>query len=348
MTRSPAPLSRRALMARLPRCGALAAALLAPALLALSPSAQAQSPAFPSRPITLLVPYPAGGGADALARALQPAMSKALGQPVVVENVSGAGGSLGVQRLLAAPADGHTIMVGSPNEVILAPLSMQSAGYRPEQLRMLAPISSNPLVVFARKDLPANSIDELVALARKNEATPISFGSIGHGSMYHIVAEYFGQLAGLKLLHVPYKGTTPLVQDLAGQQIDFAVLPNLGLPTQMLESGRLKALTIMDSHRMPTLPKVGTTAESQVPHKEELLQAVWAAVLVRADVPEAAARVLLKAAQQGIASPETAKVLEPSGVQALPPAPLEQTATFYRQEIAKFQAMARSIKLSPR
>lgn len=329
--------SRRLLMQR-------ATGVAIASLAALAAPAHAQS--FPSKPITLVVPYPAGGGADALARAIQPAMSKALGQPIVIENVAGAGGSLGVQRLLNAPADGHTIMVGSPNEVILAPLAMQSATYRPDQLRMLAPISNNPLVVFARKDLAASSIDELVALAKSKEATPISFGSIGHGSMYHIVAEYFGLLTGVKLLHVPYKGTAPLVQDLAGQQVDFTVLPNVGTPTQLLETGRIKALAIMDNQRMPNLPKVGTTAESRIQRKEELEHSVWAAVLVRADVPEAAVKILQKAAQQGIASPEVAKALEPSGVHAIPPATLEQTATFYKKEIAKFQAMAKSIRLS--
>lgn len=304
------------------------------------------SQSFPSKPITLVVPYPAGGGADALARAIQPAMSKALGQPVVIENVAGAGGSLGVQKVLNAPADGHTIMIGSPNEVILAPLAMQSANYRPEQLRMLAPISNNPLVVFARKDLPASSLDELVTLAKNKEATPISFGSIGHGSMYHIVAEYFGLLSGVKLLHVPYKGTAPLVQDLAGQQVDFAILPNVGTPTQLLETGRIKALSIMDERRMVTLPKVGTSAESKIARKEELNHSVWAAVLVRAEVPDSVAKVILAAAQQGIASQEVAKALEPSGVQALPAAPLEQTAIFYKKEVSKFQAMAKSIRLS--
>ena len=324
-----------------PRRRALLAATLA---LSISP---AWSQGFPSKPVTLVVPYPAGGGADALARALQPTLARVLGQAVVVENVGGAGGSLGVLKALSAPADGHTLLVGSPNEVILAPLALQAAKYRSDDLKMLAPISDNPLVLMARKDLAATSFDELVALARQQRDRPISFGSIGHGSMYHIVAEYLGLLSQVPLVHVPYKGTAPLVQDLAGQQVDFAVLPNVGTPTQLLESGRIKALAVLDRKPMATLPHTAPIVQAKTPRAAEAQYSVWAAVLVRKDVSEEHTRVLHRAVQEAIASGDVAKALEPSGVKAMPPHTLEESASLLRSETAKFQALARSIKLGP-
>ncbi len=306
--------------------------------------AAAMAHAFPTKPVTLIVAYPAGGGADALARAIQPTMSKVLGQPVIVENVPGVGGALGVQRLLSAPADGHTLLVGSTNEVILAPLAMASVKYKTEDLQMLAPISMNPLVIMARKDLKADTVEELVALGKTQGANPISFGSVGYGSMYHIVPEYFGQRTGMPMLHVPYKGTAPLIQDLAGQQIDITFLPNVGTPSQLLESGKIKALAITDARRMPTLPNTQAIVESQL-KLADFQYAVWAGVLARNGVPAENLSILLKAVQEGIRSDAVNKALEPSGVKALPNMSLEKSRQFFKDDTEKFRALAKSIKL---
>ena len=307
-------------------------------------SAASMAQAFPSKPITIVVAYPAGGGADALACAMQPAMSKALGQAVIVENVPGAGGSLGVQRLLNAPADGYTLLVGSTNEVVLAPLAMASVKYKAQDLQMLAPISLNPLVIMARKDLKASNAAELAALGKASGAQSISFGSVGYGSMYHIVPAYFGQRTGTELLHVPYKGTAPLIQDLAAGQIDFTILPNVGTPTQLLETGKIKALAILDGHKMPTLPKTQTITESAL-NLKDFQFAVWAGVLARPGIPADRLQILLKAIQEGIRSDAVDKALEPSGVKALPSMSLDQSAQFFREDAAKFRDIAKSIKL---
>lgn len=306
--------------------------------------AAAVAQAFPTKPVTLIVAYPAGGGADALARAIQPAMSKVLGQPVIIENVPGVGGALGVQRLLSAPADGHTLLVGSTNEVILAPLAMTAVKYKTEDMQMLAPISLNPLVIMARKDLKANTVEELVALGKSKSADPLTFGSVGYGSMYHIVPEYFGQRTGMPMLHVPYKGTAPLIQDLAGQQIDITFLPNLGTPTQLLESGKIKALAITDANRMPTLPNTQAIVEGKL-KLADFQYAVWAGLLARNGVPAEHQKILLKAIQEGIRSDAVDKVLEASGVKALPNMTLEQSKQFFKDDTDKFRVLAKSIKL---
>lgn len=303
--------------------------------------------AFPSKPVTLLVAFPPGGPADVLARAMQRSMAKVLGQPVIIENLPGAGGALAVQRLLSRPADGYTLIMGSPNEAILAPLSNASAKYKPEDLDLIAPISSHPLVVMARTGLPFASLEELIASGKKPGSQSLTFGSPGHGSMYHIVSEYLAQTTGAKLLHVPYKGATPMMQDLMGQQIDITILPNLGASTQLLESRKVKALTILDNKRMSTLASVPAISETRIDHKEELVHSIWLAVMTKTGVPADRTRLLLEASQQGIQSPEIAKVLEPSGSQPMGAQSLSVSAKFYADEIDKFKKMARSIKLTP-
>jgi len=302
--------------------------------------------AFPSKPVTMLVAFPPGGPADVLARAMQPSMAKALGQPLVIENLPGAGGALAVQRLLSRPADGYTLIMGSPNEAILTPLANASAKYTPEELALLAPISTHPLVVMARPDLPFTSLEELIAASKKPDSQSLTFGSPGHGSMYHIVSEYMAQTTGAKLLHVPYKGATPMMQDLAGRQIDITILPNLGASTQLLESRKIKAINVLDTQRMGTLPGVQAISESGIAQKGELVHSIWLAVMAKAGIPADRLHVLTEASQQAIQSPSMAKALEPAGVQAMKPQSLEASARFYADETAKFRKMASSIKLA--
>ncbi|MBT2333040.1 tripartite tricarboxylate transporter substrate binding protein [Variovorax paradoxus] len=303
--------------------------------------------AFPSKPITMLVAFPPGGPADVLARAMQPTMAKVLGQPFVIENLPGAGGALAVQRMLSRPADGYTLIMGSPNEAILTPLSNASAKYKPEELVLLAPISTHPLVVMARNDLPYSSLEQVIAAGKKPGNPGLTFGSPGNGSMYHIVSEYIAQTTGAKLLHVPYKGATPMMQDLAGQQIDITILPNLGASTQLLETRKIKALDILDTQRMRTLPDVPAITESTLAQKQSLVYAVWLGVMARDGMPAERARALMEASQQAIRSPEMARALALSGVQAMKSQPLEVSAKFYADETDKFKRMARSIRLTP-
>lgn len=315
-------------------------------LAAVHAPARAQE-SFPSKPVSMLVAFPPGGPADTLARAMQPTMSKHLGQPLVIENVPGALGVLAVQRLMSRPADGYTLILGSPNEAIFAPLANASAKYKAEDLALIAPISTHPLVVMARPGLPFTSLAQLVEASKQTGSRPLTFGSPGHGSMYHIVSEYIAQTTGANLLHVPYKGAAPMMQDLAGQQIDITILPNLGGSIQLLESGKIKALNVLDDRRMGTLPGVAAIAESSLAQKRELVHSIWLGVMAKAGLPADRARLLLEASQRAIQSPEVAKVLEQSGVQPIKPQSLAVSTKFYADEVAKLNRMARSIKLTP-
>lgn len=311
------------------------------------PSMAAES-SFPAKPITMLVAFPPGGPADVLARALQPSMSKLLGQTVIVENVPGAGGALAARRLLSQPADGYTLILGSPNEAILAPLTNTAATYKPEDMMLLAPISNHPLVVMARADLPYQSLADIIAAGKRTDSDGLTFGSPGYGSMYHIISEYIAQTTGTQLVHVPYKGATPMMQDLVGRAIDFTILPNIGNSIQLIETGKIKAINVLDTQRLSTLPEVPAISESDIPQKQELVHSVWTGVMAKAGTPDDRVHILLNAAQQAIHSPEMKQALALSGTEPSASQTLDTSAAFYAGEIAKFKKMTQSITLTPR
>ena len=174
-------------------------------------SASAQN--YPNKLITMVVPYPAGGGSDFVARQIQPELGKQLGQQIMVENTGGVGGAIGVQKVLSGPADGYQLVLGSPMELILAPLGLVSVKYKPEELRLVAQLVTTNMILLTRKDLPVNNVQELIDLGKTKE---LSYGSVGPGSLYHLVAERFTQLTKVRTLHVPYKGMAPVLADLMG------------------------------------------------------------------------------------------------------------------------------------
>ncbi len=172
-------------------------------------AALAQS--WPAKTVGLMVPYPAGGPSDAIARIFNAQLGKELGQQVLVENLGGVSGALAAQKVLAAPADGHLVFQGSPNEVILAPLANAAVKLKAEDFRLVHPVADAVMVFVTRKDLPVNTVDDLIALARKSPDKPLSYGSVGVGSLYHLILENVQAETGIKLTHIPYKGNAPLL-----------------------------------------------------------------------------------------------------------------------------------------
>ena len=144
---------------------------------------------YPLKPVNLMVPYPAGGPSDAIARIFNQPLGRDLGQQVLVENLGGVSGALAAQKVLAAPADGHYVFQGSPNEVILAPLANAAVRLKTEDFRLVHPVADAVMVFVTRKDLPVSSVDELIALARKSGDKPLTYGSVGIGSLYHLILE---------------------------------------------------------------------------------------------------------------------------------------------------------------
>ena len=171
--------------------------------LALAGAAVAQ--AFPTRPVTLMVPYPAGGPSDAVARSLNNTLGKHLGQSVVVDNLGGATGGIAAQKVLAAPSDGYMVFQGSPNELILSPLANLAVKFKSEDFRLVQMIESTHIALVVRPDLPASNADELVAYARQQAAAgkPITYASVGPGSFYHLLGEHLSTETGVPMVHVP-------------------------------------------------------------------------------------------------------------------------------------------------
>jgi len=205
-------------------------------------AALAQS--FPNKTVTLVVPYPAGGASDFFARKVQPDTQAKLGQTMIIENVGGAGGSIGLSKVLNAPADGHTLALGSPMELVLAPLAIQGVKYKPEDFKMVAQFATTNTILAVRSTLGVKTLDELLAYARKNPGTPLSYGSVGPGSLYHLIGEKFTQLTKINTLHVPYKGIAPLLNELMGGQIDMAFLPLAGSIPATIKDGKIQGLAV--------------------------------------------------------------------------------------------------------
>ncbi len=319
--------------------------LLLLASTALCSTAQAQQ-TYPTRPITLLVPFPAGGQADALARATAPALQKELGQPVIVENTAGVGGALGAQRVLNLPADGYTLMFGTPIELIQTPMAVAGAKYQPDAFRMVAPVVSTYLMMVVRSELPVNSVAEFVALARsRSGAAGLNYGSVGRGSAYHLVAERFAQDTGVKMVHVPYRGAQQMITDLAGGQIDMGFLAMGGPVPGLLQSGKFKAIGYTGTTRHPAFPNVATLNESKL--VKDFNFDLWGAVMANRNVPEAVVAKVHAAVNTALRQPQFRKSLEATGVIPAEPMALPKAAAFYASEITRYQRVGQSIDLQP-
>jgi tripartite-type tricarboxylate transporter receptor subunit TctC len=294
---------------------------------------------------TIVVPFPAGGPSDFVARTIQPELSAQLGETIVVENVGGVGGILGIQRTLIAAADGHTLVLASPNELILTPLALQAARYRPEEMRPVAFLTSAPLVLLSRKDMPANTFDELLAVARKPGARELSYGSVGIGSLYHLVAEAFGQRASLKLLHVPYKGASPLLADLMGGQIDIAFLPLGGSIPALIKEGKVKAFGVTAKRPAAQAPEIPVLVVANGFETFEF--DVWAGLFVSGGTPETVVDKLNKAVNVGLQASEYRRTFESRGTMVFSPMTPEALNRLYSNEISRYQSLAKSINVQP-
>lgn len=297
-------------------------------------------------PVTLLVPYPAGGVSDVLARGIAPALSHAISRPAIVENVSGASGSIGAARLLGGPADGSRILVGSATETILAPLTIRSLKYRASDFKLLAVVYTAPIALYARPDLDARSVDDLVKLSARNPGKPLSYGSPGTGSLYHIVTERLRTTLRIEAVHVPYRGGAPMLQDLMAGIIDFTLLPQDNVLGAMVDSGKLRMLGVAADHRAERRADVPTFDES-TRARGFGHPSVWVGLFVPQAVPEQDTEQLQQTLSQVLAQPQTRQALEATGGTVPAPMNLSQASAFYAQEIRVLQDMAKSADVQP-
>lgn len=309
--------------------------LLSAALGAVSLLAQAQT--FPARQVTMIVPYPAGGASDFVARLIQPEYERQLAQTVIVENIGGASGAMGVQRTLDAVADGHTQLLATPMELVLAPLALPAIKFKPEDVRLVGLIASTSILLLVRSDVPVRTLDELFVWA---QGRTLTFGNVGVGSQYHLMAGKLATMAGLQATHVPYKGVGPLLNDLAGKQVDAAFLPLAGPIPGMVKEGRARAIGVSSPGSHPTFPDVAPMSHHR------LLPGfnfdIWAGVLVPARTPEHAAARINAAISHVVRQREVQKGLEGTGATTMPAMTLSELDALFQTEVARYRAMAGS------
>jgi tripartite-type tricarboxylate transporter receptor subunit TctC len=320
--------------------------VLITALLALAGAVCAQSSA--SKNSTLIVPYPAGGLSDAIARIVERPLAKTLGQQVLVENIGGVGGAIAAQRVLAAPPDGQTLYQGSPNELILSPLALKAVKYSAEDWRLVQIIGGFPLAVLARKGLPANNIDELVALAKKADAEgkPLTYASVGIGSLYHLLGAHFAQVIGARMTHVPYKGGAPIMQDLGGELVDLSFIVVGEQQVGMADAGRLKFLAtlapagVVEAAFLKGIPSINESKTVR-----NFAFNTWTGYFVRKDTPEPVVQALNKSLATAMSDPASKTQLEKIGGTVPPMMTLDEAAKFYAGQTARFRSIAKSIQL---
>src|SRR5947209_3048314 len=225
------------------------------------PWCEAGAQTWPARPVTLVVPFPAGGNADVLARALAAELSEKLGQQFIVDNRTGAGGNIGGAAVAKAAPDGYTLMFGTPGPIATNRLMYKSLPYDPEKdLTPVVLVARSPLIIAAHPAFPAKDLNELIAYARANPGK-VNAGNPGNGTLGHITSELLQQHAGIKMTHVPYRGTTPLTTDLLGGQIDIA-LDFMSTYLPLVKDGKVRALGVTSSERVGELPGAMTVREA--------------------------------------------------------------------------------------
>jgi tripartite-type tricarboxylate transporter receptor subunit TctC len=320
--------------------------LLGGLLMAASAMSTAWANNYPAKPISLIVPYPAGGPSDFFARKVQPDAATQLGQqPIIIENLGGAGGSIGMSKLITAPADGYTVSLGSPMELVLAPMAIQGVKYKPEDFRLVAQFATTTTILAVRNSLNIKTVDELLAYARRNADKPLTYGSVGPGSLYHLIGEKFSQLTKVQTLHVPYRGIAPLLTDLMGGQIDMAFLPMAGSIPATLMDGKIQGLAVTSKTPHPLFRQFPAMAAMR--GLEAMEFDIWAGIQVHKNTPDNIVNALNKAFYASAEMPETRKALEGSGNVVLPARTPAELARVYQSEIERYRAIARSINLQP-
>ena len=318
-----------------------AATLLAPAA-ALMALDKASAQEFPSRPITLVVPYAAGGGNDVMARTVADKMSKTLGQQIVIENRAGAGGSTATRQVARSAPDGYTLVIGGTGTLAVNPTLYQNVGYDPRKdFAPIGIIGVVPTVLVVHPSSPIRSLVELIKLA-KDSGKSIEYGTPGIGTVNHLAAELFGMMAGIKLTHVPYRGAGPALNDLLGGHIPLVLsaIPNVH---GHIEAGTLRALAVTPARRSAMLPDVPTIAETGLKGYDMSLSY---GLVAPAGTPRAIVERLNAALNAALATDEVKKRLATEGAEPQPTSPEEFVAMIDREE-TRGSALVKAIGLKP-
>ena len=323
--------------------GKIFASFIALALLADVGMAQAQpqnASSFPERLIRIVVPYPAGGTADVLPRIIAEKLRQRWNQSIIVENRSGAGGNIGAHSVATAEPDGHTWLATPPGPVAINAALYKSLPYDPAALEPVIVLAAVPNVLVVRPGMPARTMQELIEYGRANPGK-INYASQGNGTTSHLTAEMFQGMTGIKMTHVPYKGTAPALMDLAGNIVDI-MFDNLGSSLPLHNSGQLRILAVGSAQRVPSLPEIPSIQELGVKDFESV---TWFSVLVPPKTPEGIVRRINDAVNEVLKLPEVRDQFITLGAQPVGGSPADM-AKFVAAERKRWTDVIRAAKIN--
>jgi len=303
---------------------------------AASTRVHAQASTYPNKSIRLIVPYPAGGGTDVVARMVSQKLGEALGQSLVVDNKAGAGTTIGLGELARSPADGYTIGVGGTSDPLL-PLLYENLSFSPTtDLVFVSTLASSTLVLAVGTNVPARNVSEFIALAKSKSASPLAYASVGVSSPHHLAGIHFASMAGVQLTHTPYRGTAPAVNDLVGGHIPAAML---GLPSALpfARNGKLRILGVASPKRSPLAPDIPTIAESGLKGFEA---GFWYHIVVPKGTPKPIVERLRTEIDRIVSSAEMKEAMAKGGFESLTLSP-EESERALRADTARWTQVIR-------
>jgi len=313
------------------------ASLVAAGVLITFGAAPSSAQDYPSKPIRLVVPYPPGSGTDIVGRLLAQRLGESLGQQVYVDNRPGAGATIGTAFVAKGTPDGYTILMADLGPLAIGPSFYRQLPYDP--IKELAPISQVavlPFVLVVHPSVPANNVPELIALARAKSGQ-LNYASVGNGTAVHLATELFRQIAGIDIVHIPYKGSAPALTDLVAGRTSMMFVNVLSV-RGFLESGQLRAVAIGTAERSPAMPEVPTVAESTQPN---FRAGVWFGLLAPAETPRAIIDRLNAETVRVLQTPDFKAKLIEQGAESVPSS-AEQFSALIQAEITKWADVIRS------
>ena len=316
---------------------------LAAALLAMSPAVGQQQEAtdYPNRPVKIVVSVPAGGGVDTVARIFAAGLQQRLGQPFVIENRGGGGGNIGAETVYAADPDGYTLLASQPAPITSNIALYKKLNFDPAALESVAVMSKFPNVLLVRQDFPAKSVQQFMAYAKANPGK-LTFASQGPGTTSHLTAELFMKLTGTKMVHVPYRGTGPALNDLIAGHVDF-IFMELASAYKLHEGGKARILAVATEKRLDILPDIPTLIEVGLP---DLVSDTWNAISAPPKTPAPIVLKLNRAVNEVIAEPETKARFRALNLTPVGGSP-QDMAKFKREETERWTKVIRDAGIEP-
>jgi tripartite-type tricarboxylate transporter receptor subunit TctC len=291
---------------------------------------------YPSRPIRIIVPFPAGGTADLLARQIGPTMSEALRQQVIIENRTGAGGNIGADLAAKSKPDGYTLLMGTVSTHAINPNLYPKMPYDPvKDFAPVTMVARMPNLLVVHPSVPANNVAELIALAKAKPGA-LAFASAGNGTTQHLAGEVFKKMAGVDMIHVPYKGNAPAVTDLVGGQVQV-MFDNIPVSLQQVRAGKLRALAVTGPARSPVLPELPTVAEAALPGYSITS---WFGLYAPSGTSPQIIERLNREANKALATAQIRRRLTDQGIEPAGGTP-GQFADFMRAELVKWGKIVR-------